>query len=62
MKFRKTSHRLPLAVTLSPKLCEFAFDIADPRYNNLFDWIVSRVNISMKPKSATDFVIGVLDI
>ena len=32
------------------------------RYNNLFDWIVGRVNISMKPKAATDCVIGVLDI
>ena len=32
------------------------------RYNNLFEWIVGRVNVSMKPKAATDFVIGVLDI
>lgn len=32
------------------------------RYNNLFEWIVGRVNVSMKPKSASDFVIGVLDI
>lgn len=31
-------------------------------YNNLFEWIVSRVNVSMKPKGATDYVIGVLDI
>ena len=23
-------------------------------YNNLFEWIVSRINISMKPRSATD--------
>ena len=32
------------------------------RYNNLFEWIVGRVNVSMKPKAATEFVIGVLDI
>ncbi|ODO06436.1 myosin-1 [Cryptococcus wingfieldii CBS 7118] len=31
-------------------------------YNNLFEWIVSRVNVSMKPQSASEYVIGVLDI
>ncbi|KAJ7597439.1 P-loop containing nucleoside triphosphate hydrolase protein [Mycena floridula] len=31
-------------------------------YNNLFEWIVSRVNISMKPRSASSHVIGILDI
>ena len=31
-------------------------------YNNLFEWIVSRVNVSMKPKQASQYVIGVLDI
>ncbi|KAH7930925.1 hypothetical protein BV22DRAFT_1115754 [Leucogyrophana mollusca] len=31
-------------------------------YNNLFEWIVSRINISMKPRSATSQVIGILDI
>lgn len=31
-------------------------------YNNLFEWIVSRVNISMKPRSAHTQVIGILDI
>ncbi|KAF9245846.1 P-loop containing nucleoside triphosphate hydrolase protein [Melanogaster broomeanus] len=31
-------------------------------YNNLFEWIVSRINISMKPRSATAQVIGILDI
>jgi myosin-1 len=36
--------------------------LAKALYNNLFEWIVSRVNVSMKPKSATDYVIGVLDI
>ncbi|ORY26132.1 P-loop containing nucleoside triphosphate hydrolase protein [Naematelia encephala] len=36
--------------------------LAKALYNNLFDWIVSRVNVSMKPQSASEFVIGVLDI
>lgn len=31
-------------------------------YNNLFDWIVDRVNISMKAKAPSAHVIGVLDI
>ncbi|KAI6012422.1 P-loop containing nucleoside triphosphate hydrolase protein [Pisolithus orientalis] len=31
-------------------------------YNNLFEWIVSRINISMKPRGATAHVIGILDI
>lgn len=29
-------------------------------YNNLFEWIVSRINISMKPRTATAQVIGIL--
>lgn len=29
-------------------------------YNNLFEWIVSRINISMKPRSASAQVIGIL--
>ena len=32
------------------------------RYNNLFEWIVGRVNVSMKPPSNPAYVIGVLDI
>ncbi len=31
-------------------------------YNNMFDWIVDRINISMKARSASANVIGVLDI
>ncbi|KAG8905402.1 class II myosin, partial [Tulasnella sp. 403] len=31
-------------------------------YNNLFEWIVSRVNTSMKPRTAHAHLIGVLDI
>ncbi|OCF39805.1 myosin-1 [Kwoniella heveanensis CBS 569] len=36
--------------------------LAKALYNNLFEWIVSRVNVSMKPKAASEYVIGVLDI
>ena len=36
--------------------------LAKALYNNLFEWIVSRVNVSMKPKAASQYVIGVLDI
>ncbi|KIJ06891.1 hypothetical protein PAXINDRAFT_19902 [Paxillus involutus ATCC 200175] len=36
--------------------------LAKAIYNNLFEWIVSRINISMKPRSATAQVIGILDI
>ncbi|KAF8971711.1 myosin-1 [Flammula alnicola] len=31
-------------------------------YNNLFEWIVSRVNVSMKTRSAHSQIIGILDI
>ncbi|KAG8942584.1 class II myosin, partial [Tulasnella sp. 408] len=36
--------------------------LAKAIYNNLFEWIVSRVNISMKPRTAHSHLIGVLDI
>ncbi|PVG02990.1 myosin-1 [Serendipita vermifera] len=36
--------------------------LAKAIYNNLFEWIVSRVNVSMKPRTAHSQVIGVLDI
>ncbi|EIW86978.1 myosin class I heavy chain [Coniophora puteana RWD-64-598 SS2] len=36
--------------------------LAKAIYNNLFEWIVSRINVSMKPRSATAQVIGILDI
>ena len=29
-------------------------------YNNLFEWIVSRINISMKARTATAHIIGIL--
>lgn len=31
-------------------------------YNNLFEWIVSRINRSLAPAQASDYVIGILDI
>lgn len=36
--------------------------LAKAIYNNLFEWIVDRVNISMKSKSPAANIIGVLDI
>lgn len=36
--------------------------LAKAIYNNLFEWIVSRVNVSMKPRGAHATIIGVLDI
>ena len=34
--------------------------LAKAIYNNLFEWIVSKINISMKPRSATAQLIGIL--
>lgn len=34
--------------------------LAKAIYNNLFEWIVSRINISMKPRAAFTQVIGIL--
>src|SRR6267154_2972540 len=34
--------------------------LAKAIYNNLFEWIVSRINVSMKARSATAQVIGIL--
>lgn len=36
--------------------------LAKAIYNNLFEWIVSRINVSMKARSASAQVIGILDI
>ncbi|CAL1694465.1 unnamed protein product [Somion occarium] len=36
--------------------------LAKAIYNNLFEWIVSKINVSMKPRSATAQLIGILDI
>jgi len=34
--------------------------LAKAIYNNLFEWIVSKVNVSMKPRGATTQLIGIL--
>lgn len=68
MRFPRTSLRLLLGEMLWLKLCELFLNTTDfvadilNRYNNLFEWIVSRVNVSMKPIAAAEHVIGVLDI
>ncbi|KAK2465451.1 hypothetical protein APHAL10511_002523 [Amanita phalloides] len=36
--------------------------LAKAIYNNFFEWIVSRINISMKTRSAHAHIIGILDI
>ncbi|KAF8078956.1 myosin-1 [Lyophyllum atratum] len=36
--------------------------LAKAIYNNLFEWIVSRINVSMKPRAASAHIIGILDI
>ncbi|KAG4419258.1 hypothetical protein IFR04_007577 [Cadophora malorum] len=36
--------------------------LAKALYNNLFDWIVERVNVSLKARAATANSIGILDI
>ncbi|KAI9737668.1 MAG: class II myosin [Claussenomyces sp. TS43310] len=36
--------------------------LAKALYNNLFDWIVERVNLSLKARGATSNSIGILDI
>ncbi|KAI0322996.1 myosin class I heavy chain [Amylostereum chailletii] len=36
--------------------------LAKAIYNNLFEWIVSRINVSMKPRAATAQLVGILDI
>ena len=36
--------------------------LAKAIYNNLFEWIVSRINVSMKPRQTHSQIVGVLDI
>ena len=36
--------------------------LAKAIYNNLFEWIVSRINVSMKTRGAVAHIIGILDI
>ncbi|KAJ6503228.1 P-loop containing nucleoside triphosphate hydrolase protein [Mycena vitilis] len=50
-------------VPLNPSQASSARDaLAKAVYNNLFEWIVSRINVSMKPRSAHSQIIGILDI
>ncbi|EJD03816.1 uncharacterized protein FOMMEDRAFT_106001 [Fomitiporia mediterranea MF3/22] len=50
-------------VPLNPAQANSGRDaLAKAIYNNLFEWIVSRINVSMKPRSATAQLIGILDI
>ena len=50
-------------VPLNPAQASSVRDaLAKAIYNNLFDWIVARVNVSMKARAPTSHIIGVLDI
>lgn len=50
-------------VPLNPTQAAAARDaLAKAIYNNMFDWIVERINQSMNPRSQSANVIGVLDI
>ncbi|KAI0714891.1 myosin class I heavy chain [Earliella scabrosa] len=50
-------------VPLNPAQASAGRDaLAKAIYNNLFEWIVSKINVSMKPRQATAQLIGILDI
>ncbi|KAI0059450.1 hypothetical protein BV25DRAFT_1918478 [Artomyces pyxidatus] len=50
-------------VPLNPAQASSGRDaLAKAIYNNLFEWIVSRVNVSMKPRGSVKQLIGILDI
>ena len=48
-------------VPLNPSQATSVRDaLAKAIYNNLFEWIVSRINVSMKPRAASAHIIGIL--
>ena len=48
-------------VPLNPAQASAGRDaLAKAIYNNLFEWIVSRINVSMKPRASTAQLIGIL--
>ena len=48
-------------VPLNPAQASAGRDaLAKAIYNNLFEWIVSRINVSMKPQQKTAQLIGIL--
>lgn len=50
-------------VPLNPSQATSVRDaLAKAIYNNLFEWIVSRINVSMKPRAASAHIVGILDI
>lgn len=50
-------------VPLNPAQANSGRDaLAKAIYNNLFEWIVSRVNVSLKTRAAYQRIIGILDI
>ncbi|PSR71058.1 hypothetical protein PHLCEN_2v13027 [Hermanssonia centrifuga] len=50
-------------VPLNPAQASSTRDaLAKAIYNNLFEWIVSKINVSMKPRSTAAQLIGILDI
>ncbi|KAI0695609.1 P-loop containing nucleoside triphosphate hydrolase protein [Cytidiella melzeri] len=50
-------------VPLNPAQASSTRDaLAKAVYNNLFEWIVSKINVSMKPRQASEHLIGILDI
>ncbi|OCH86667.1 hypothetical protein OBBRIDRAFT_890343 [Obba rivulosa] len=50
-------------VPLNPAQASSGRDaLAKAIYNNVFEWIVSRINLSMKPRSTPAQLIGILDI
>ena len=48
-------------VPLNPSQATSVRDaLAKAIYSNLFEWIVSRINVSMKPRAASAHIIGIL--